>query len=66
MTFENVKVGDVLERIFKETPTDAEVTEVKDDEIICRVIVDMPRKMHFNRSDGVHVNGPEFGYLQFK
>ncbi len=61
----NVKVGDILQRIYEKTSWDAKVLEINDDEIICEIIVDQPRIMKFNRKTGISTLGIEYGYIQF-
>lgn len=66
----DTKVGELLRRKMdgfrpgEEWTDDAEVIEVQTDIIICHVMVDVMRRMHFRRSDGVNVNGRAYGWLE--
>lgn len=69
--FDSVKKNDVLVRVMKNragerTAWEAVVEEIDEEIIVCRVFVDLPRIMTFNRRTGVNVQGDEFGWLEFK
>ena len=62
-----VQVGDKLERVMEGTKkgtlwrNEAEVLHVTSSAITCKVYVDVPRTMYFNRASGISASGGDHG-----
>jgi hypothetical protein len=66
----HLKVGDAVERVLPgergkpDTRDGGRVVKVSDTEVVAVIALDIERTMRYDRSTGVNLEGPDYGYLE--